>query len=407
MTSPDTTAAERRAAVLVDAFLAGDGEALRAAGDEAFAAAAKPQEFAELRAALGPLRARGALVIEACGDLVFVEARVDFANGPCALRLALRGKALAGFFVAPVEPPAEPWSPPSYVDPLRFTERETKLGPLPATLTSPNGRALPPVCLFVHGSGPNDQDESIGPNKPFRDLGHGLATRGIASFRYDKRTRVLPGDFAALSAPTVKDEVLDDVAAALRQLRLEEVVAASKIVVVGHSLGAMLAPRIAAESGDVSGLVMIAPAARPLVDVTLSQFEYLEGLSPSGQLDRIRADVVRVRAARPGDAGPPFLGAPLSWWADMNLCDPVAAARRLATPMLILHGGRDYQVTDADFELFRAGLSGRGNVRLSRFAELNHLMMPGSGLSAPAEYRQPGHVDVGVVDAVAEFVLLL
>jgi uncharacterized protein len=271
----------------------------------------------------------------------------------------------------------------------------------------PTGRARPPVCLFVHGSGPDDQDESIGPNKPFRDLAQGLATRGIASFRYDKRTRVRPEDFAALPAPTVKDEVLDDVAAALRQLRLERDVAESKIVVLGHSLGAMLAPRIAAESEDVSGLVMIAPAARPLVDVTLSQFEYLEGLSPSGQLDRIRADIARVRAARPGDVGPPFLGAPLSWWADMNLCDPVAAARRIATPMLILHGGRDYQATDADFELFRAGLSNRGNVNLRRFAELNHLMMVGSGSSQPAEYRQPGHVDGVVLDAIADFVLSL
>ncbi len=332
---------------------------------------------------------------------------MDFADSPCALRLVLRGEALAGFFVAPVEPPAEPWSPPSYVDPRTFTERETTLGPLPATLTLPNGVARPPVCLFVHGSGPNDQDESIGPNKPFRDLAQGLATRGIASFRYDKRTLARPRDFAALSAPTVKDEVLDDVAAALRQLRLEADVAGSKIVILGHSLGAMLAPRIAAESGDVSGLVMIAPAARPLVDVTLSQFEYLETLSPSGQLDRLRADVARVRAARPGDEGPPFLGAPLSWWADMNLCDPVAAAQRLATPMLIIHGGRDYQVTDADFELFRAGLSDRENVRLRRFAELNHMMMSGSGISQPAEYRQAGHVDSAVVNEVAQFVLSL
>jgi fermentation-respiration switch protein FrsA (DUF1100 family) len=152
---------------------------------------------------------------------------------------------------------------------------------------------------------------------------------------------------------------------------------------------------------------MVSPAALPLVEVMQSQFEYLEGLSPSGQLESVFADVARIRGACPGDAGPPFLGAPLSWWADMNLHDPVAAARRLATPMLILHGGRDYQVTDSDFELFRAGLADRDNVRLRRFAELNHLMMSGSGMSALAEYRRPGHVDGDAVEAVADFVLSL
>jgi len=222
MTSTDTIAAERRAAELVDAFIAGDGEALRAAGDAAFAAAAKVEEFAALHAALGPLRSRGAMTAEVREDVVLVEARADFASGPCELRLALRGATLIGFFVAPLEPPAAPWIAPSYVDSQKFAERETALGPLPATLTLPNGGTRPPVCLFVHGSGPGDRDETTGPNKPFRDLAQGLATHGIASLRYDKRTRVLPGDFAALSAPTVQDEVLDDVAAALRHLAQRE-----------------------------------------------------------------------------------------------------------------------------------------------------------------------------------------
>jgi len=169
----------------------------------------------------------------------------------------------------------------------------------------------------------------------------------------------------------------------------------------------MLAPRIAAENEEVTALAMIAAAARPLVDVTLAQFEYLEVLSPSGRLDAVRSDIARVRAARPDDVGPPFLGAPLSWWVDLNMYDPVAAARRLATPMLIVHGGRDYQVTDADSELFRTVLADRANVHCRRFAELNHLMMAGQGPSLPAEYRQPGHVDAAVVDAIADFVLSL
>jgi pimeloyl-ACP methyl ester carboxylesterase len=403
----DAISAERRAAELVDAFVAGDFETLRAAGDTAFAAAAKGEEFSALHSALGPLRARGEMISKAHGDIILVELRADFTSGPVTLRLALRGPTLTGFFIAPSEPPAPPWIAPSYVDARKFEEREVAVQSLPATLTLPNGVTLPPVCLFVHGSGPQDRDETLGPNKPFRDLAQGLATLGVASLRYDKRTRVLPEEFTTLSAPTVWDEVLYDVVAALRQLAKQEEVDGRRIVIVGHSLGAMLAPRIAAENKEVKGLAMIGAAARPLVDVTLAQFEYLESLSPSGRLHGVCADVARVRAARPGDVGPPFLGTPLSWWTDLSQYDPVVVAGRLKTPMLFVHGGRDYQVTDSDFDLFQTGLADRENIRFLRFADLNHMMIAGRGPSVPAEYRQPGHVDAAVVNAIADFVFSL
>ncbi|MDZ7606573.1 MAG: hypothetical protein U5K79_13515 [Cyclobacteriaceae bacterium] len=57
-------------------------------------------------------------------------------------------------------------------------------------MTLPKGKNSFPIVLFVHGSGPNDRDETIGPNKPFRDIAYGLAEKGIASLRYDKRTFV-------------------------------------------------------------------------------------------------------------------------------------------------------------------------------------------------------------------------
>lgn len=69
--------------------------------------------------------------------------------------------------------------------------------------------------VLVAGSGPSDRDESIGPNKPLRDLAYGLATRDIAVLRFDKRTYARPQDFAD-GEQTVDAEVTDDVLAALR-----------------------------------------------------------------------------------------------------------------------------------------------------------------------------------------------
>lgn len=57
---------------------------------------------------------------------------------------------------------------------------------MPATLLLPKSDTPVPAVVFLSGSGPNDKDESIGPNKPFADLAKGLGDRGIGSLRFDK-----------------------------------------------------------------------------------------------------------------------------------------------------------------------------------------------------------------------------
>jgi hypothetical protein len=61
--------------------------------------------------------------------------------------------------------------------------------PLEGILTLPDfNTEKASAVVFVHGSGPLDKDETIGANKLFRDLADGLAKKGIASLRFDKRT---------------------------------------------------------------------------------------------------------------------------------------------------------------------------------------------------------------------------
>src|SRR6202008_4493727 len=116
---------------------------------------------------------------------------------------------------------------------------------LPGLLTYPSRMDYPvPAVVLVHGSGPHDADETIGPNKPFADLASGLASRGVAVLRYVKRTKQYP-HCAQEKNFTYNQETVEDAAAAGHSLLGQDCVDAAKIFVVGHSLGATLAPRIA------------------------------------------------------------------------------------------------------------------------------------------------------------------
>src|SRR5206468_3319025 len=115
-----------------------------------------------------------------------------------------------------------------------------------------------PGVVLVHGSGAGDRDETMAPpsapSKPFRDLAWGLAQQGIVVLRYDKRARVQPAWYAGKNF-TVYDEAIDDALSALTLLRQQPEVDGRHTYQLGHSLGAMLAPRIGKADGKVAGII--------------------------------------------------------------------------------------------------------------------------------------------------------
>ena len=142
---------------------------------------------------------------------------------------------------------------------------------LPGLLTIPRNTTSFPIVILVHGSGPNDRDETIGPNKPLRDLAFGLASFGIASIRYDKRTLVYGEKIVSEGLKiNLETEVLIDVTSAIRLAKSIDGV--RDIYIIGHSLGSMLSPKIASENNDVAGIVMMAGNARPLEDLIIEQY---------------------------------------------------------------------------------------------------------------------------------------
>ncbi len=82
--------------------------------------------------------------------------------------------------------------------------------------TLPKNKTNFPVLILVHGSGPQDRGETIGPNKIFRDLAVGFAANGIATIRYDKRTKVYAEKLKEKpDSITIKEETIDDVISAI------------------------------------------------------------------------------------------------------------------------------------------------------------------------------------------------
>lgn len=370
-----------------------------------------------LRSQVGAFQKAGEPRASRKGEFQVVVVPVEFERGALEMQIALNGDGrIAGLNFRPAAPTA-PFTDADYVVAANFTEREITVDaggwPLGATLSMPTAKGPLPAIVLVHGSGPSDRDETIGPNKPFRDLGRGLASRGVAVLRYEKRTRSYGQKIAPLPDFTVKEETVDDAVAAVRLLRATPGIDPRRVFVLGHSLGGMLAPRIAtAGAGDVAGLVILAGAVRSLEQLLIEQLRYLAEADGSisaveqEQLDQVERLAGAIKKLQPGDAAPSMAGisAPASYWLDLRGYDPPRAAQSVQAPMLILQGGRDYQVTSADFDRWKAALGERKDVVLKLYPALNHLFMSGTGRSLPAEYLSAGHVAEEVVRDIADWV---
>jgi len=357
------------------------------------------------------------LTTESGYKCVYVTCRFKDAAVDAKVVLDTAGK-VCGVWFGPTPTSTVPYMPPTYVQADAFYEIECTIGEerwkLPATLTMPKGDGAFPAVVLVQGSGPQDRDETIGPNKPFKDLAWGLASKGIAVLRYEKRTKQYAAEIAAmLDSFTVNQETVEDALAAIAFLQQHKSVNPDKVFVLGHSLGASMGPRIAVlarEKGapKLAGLLLMAPNARSIVDLVVEQTEYIASLDgkvdekESIDLQKVRSEAARIKGGKL-QAGEIVLGGPKVYWEDLLRYDPVAAAKTLGLPVLILQGERDYQVTMKDFAIWKDALQGKTNVTLQSLPGLNHLFMRGEGKSSPQEYDTQANVDPGVIDAIADW----
>lgn len=379
------------------------------------------QLWAQLVAQYGAFQSIGGVTTTAQAPYTIAAVPTQFANSTVTLTVAVSSAGqVSGLHVAEVAPSASSpaSSPAAYVNRAAFTEGSVTVGSapwaLPGTLSLPNGAGPFPAIVLVQGSGPNDRDETFGPNKPFRDLAWGLASAGIAVLRYDKRTFVYSAQMAADTSITVRQETTDDAMAAVTLLRKTPKVDPARVFLVGHSLGAYLAPRIAAQvPGQLAGIAMLEAPSTPLVQLIPIQEQYLASLqgSPSPQVEQqlasLNAKVALAESPSLSSSTPASelpLNTPASYWLDLRTYHALTVGANLTIPMFFSQGGRDYQVPPSELQPWETALAGHSNATFKTYPAMDHLLLDGGGPATPAEYSVPGHVDAQLVADVAAWV---
>jgi dienelactone hydrolase len=305
-----------------------------------------------------------------------------------------------GFLFAPAETGhASDYESPAYVSEDAFIEREFAVGTdgsLGGTVAVPRRPAPSPAVVVVHGSGASDRDGVRGANRPYRDIAEGMASRGVATLRYDKR----PLDDGTLSP---EDRVVADAVDAVCRLRDDPAIDGDRVFVLGHSLGGFLAPRIATEAG-ARGVVAAATAVGDFLDIVPTQIRLLaERDKTDTSVEEARAELDRVRA---GEAAPDetVLGYPAAFWATLEEYDPTSRIREPSLPVLACHAGNDWRIPERELEHWRT-LADEGAVRLRNFEDCNHIFVEVPDDQDIIEVENvPGHPTEGLITALVEFV---
>lgn len=339
-----------------------------------------------------------------------VGAQAEFADGRAEFLLQFKDQVIEGFFFN-----VNPWLPPAYVDESVFMKQELTLAAtgnceLGATVTIPDTDETVPGVVLVHGSGDQGRDQQVGPNKTFKEIAWGLATRGVAVLRYDQRTVACDID---RTEATVDDLITDDALTALERLREYDRIEGT--FVAGHSLGGRIAPRIAAQDGELNGVIMLAPLAEPIADAIVRQTKYLLKINSSltdeqrqTQLAQTEAVAEQLRTLDIGDdelinlgggkRGEPF-------FRTLQEYDHIETAASLDIPRFIIQGERDYLVTvEDDLALWEEALAGDPAVQIKRYENLNHRLQPGEQMGRPAEWSEPNPVAEQVIADITMFI---
>ncbi|MFC3884608.1 S-layer homology domain-containing protein [Bacillus songklensis] len=328
------------------------------------------------------------------------------------------------FYIPFYYTPASQYKEPPYEKKENYVEKDITIGEgelaLPGTLTIPKGEGPFPVVVLVHGSGPNDKDESLYSMKPFRDIAVGLANRNIAVLRYEKVTREHHIKSGMNQKLTIQEETINDAVKAVHLLQTLPQIDKNQMYVLGHSQGGYALPRIleADHEHQIAGGIVVSGPSGKFQDLMLwQQQDALERAqeqgAPSEQLEALKANLAfwEQQIALINDPKyskdhiPKEFRLPNAyWWYELRDYVPTQLAAKQKVPLLMMQGGKDLQVAPSHINEWKAALANRDNVTYKQYPNLIHLLVNYAGEPDYSEYAIPANVPENFIQHIANWI---
>ena len=374
-------------------------------------------------------------------DVVFVQYQVNFDDGsrvePGGLIMLMvwrdgRVSPIYNWDAGDLRPSGE-YPAPAYGNPWAFEEFDVTIdgpgGSLAATVAVPRGPARYPAVVLVPGmwiAVHTDRDATTLREKPLRDLAWGLASQGIVTLRYDKRTLAHAAATARQPEFTLTDEYVEDALAAVDLLRQLPNVNPNRIHVLAFERAGLAGPRIAEHDPDLAGLILFSAPSGTLWDAYLSMVEREIRTSHQEELQSSDADVraqarsdvsrdleantswvTQAKAVAAGEAVPDLTLRP-AYHRDLAGYRPVEAARSLQLPILVVHGAL-HRLGSGAFDEWLESLHRHSNVSFFLYPEHYDYLMDGKAwreAGTPSRRRDalPRHVSSEAVTDIADWI---
>jgi dienelactone hydrolase len=416
---PDEETAIKVAKKFIKLVMKGDTEEANEFLGEAWAREMREHKddyWKELNEKAKGLQSFGEATTEVFGDRVLVTLPVKFTNGALTLKVLVNGDEEIDMLKYDAHMLLDKEGKALTLDqPMEVGEKEVTFGKEPWTvqgkLTLPSAQKPVPAVILVHGTGARDGDQSIGACKPFADLAQGLGGQGIAVLRFPNRAAAHKDELSKQKTVTIRDELIEDVVAALKFVRSQKGINKSKVYLLGIGFGGTVATEVAKEDKAVAGVILLGSSPRNIADYLETQLTYLaalpgkQGQNNAKMLNDSRGLLGKLRdGSAPGEAV--LLGQPVPRWKEMSELSTgsLKTLAELECRVFIAGAGRDYQAIRADYDEYKNALKDRPKVKFKWYKSLNHYFVRGEGKSSPEEYEKPGSMDPKVIGQLGAWI---
>ena len=250
---------------------------------------------------------------------------------------------------------------------------------LAGTLTLPSDTAPPyPAVVLITGSSPQNRDHTSSRHKPwcfykpFRQIADALSRRGMAVLRMDDQG-VGCSQGGPLKDVTIQERA-DDTKAGITYLKGKKEMDQNRIALLGLSEGGNIGPLIAASDRSIRAVVVIAGSAASGYEIIEFQRRIKifsgSGFTLADKEKRLSDSMEGLKEALANGKGS-------RWQYSFVEYNPLSAAKKVACPVLILHGDKDAQVPVEHAGILAEAMRSNGNndVTVKILADHNHLLL--------------------------------